>query len=975
MGVIWSFVRRSLAQNKTRTAVSIIGVVLSTALMMAVFTTVTSLQATVIQSVIEAEGAWHAFDSDAEDGWEDAVMAEGRITSVITSGDAFATYLDTEETIENGGSERGLLAVRTLPRIVKGSEEDARTLTEQPTLRVGHLPENENELIVPASMLGLHASGKDGTASWDGELGLGSTVTLEAGQRVTPSGKAISSYYFLSEYFTDEDWEALGDAYMEETVGLISGERELTVVGAYEDQDANIFEAGGSNAGLVAFTSADASSSKDAVWLSTEGFLTREEFQTTLDEIFGEDDYYVHGSVLNYSGLTSSSAIWDSVWAIVAVLAATIMVAAVSLIYNSFAISVAERTRQFGLLSSLGASRKQLGWSVLLEALAIGVVGIPVGIALGIGGVAATLYVSAEALSPLLGAYGSATSAVHVSAGATLIVIGLSLVTLLISALVPALRAGRVSATDAIRQTRDVHLDRATERKLRRADEQGKLLLGASGLRERLGGIGGLLAHRNLRRSGSKGRVVVASLAVSVLLLVTSGAIAEALGAITDRYGTAYGADSSDIVVNLYGSGSGFEVGYDEATRDLAAKLEQVDGLDRVMTMVWGSANATLSEGMCSDEMVASGIMHGEAGAKGGIYDDGSYIDYGYVLLVDDASWQAMLKTAGVDAASQDGGLTALAINRYVSYDDEGRYFELTPFDECGQATLYDIDSDSLGFKNTDDGTYLVMLKGDDGQLMVGLMDYPNGEPELKESTALEDVTYDSMPIQVIGLVDDVPGDLSDTGSVGSFPTLVMPFSQYDAAAKILSFGYARLTYDIEDGTDMEALAAAIDEACAEPPEGTYVIWQNMKENLETTRRVFDMVYLFIFLFSLITMLIAVANVFNTLSNNIILRTREFAVLKSCGMDNRAFGRMLLSECASYAVRGLVIGLALATLAAWAIWQGMAASFAERPFTLPWAYVGAAVTGVVVVLAISVAYALRRSHALNVVEALRADAI
>ena len=114
---------------------------------------------------------------------------------------------------------------------------------------------------------------------------------------------------------------------------------------------------------------------------------------------------------------------------------------------------------------------------------------------------------------------------------------------------------------------------------------------------------------------------------------------------------------------------------------------------------------------------------------------------------------------------------------------------------------------------------------------------------------------------------------------------------------------------------------------------------------------------------------------FNTLANSIILRTREFAVLKSVGMGGRAFARMLACECASYAARGLAIGLAAATAVAWALHQATALAFEGLAFSLPWPYVGAAVGMVLAVLALSVAYALARARAGSIVEALRADAI
>ncbi|WP_270299265.1 FtsX-like permease family protein, partial [Eggerthella sinensis] len=84
-----------------------------------------------------------------------------------------------------------------------------------------------------------------------------------------------------------------------------------------------------------------------------------------------------HTNLFRYLGVSDGRAIWDALWMVAAVLAAVIVVASVSLIYNAFAISVAERTRQFGLLASLGASKRQLRRTVLVEALLLGAVGVP----------------------------------------------------------------------------------------------------------------------------------------------------------------------------------------------------------------------------------------------------------------------------------------------------------------------------------------------------------------------------------------------------------------------------------------------------------------------------------------------------------------------------------------------------------------------------------------------------------------------
>lgn len=98
-------------------------------------------------------------------------------------------------------------------------------------------------------------------------------------------------------------------------------------------------------------------------------------------------------------------------------------------------------------------------------------------------------------------------------------------------------------------------------------------------------------------------------------------------------------------------------------------------------------------------------------------------------------------------------------------------------------------------------------------------------------------------------------------------------------------------------------------------------------------------------------------------------------MLKSAGMGDLAFTRMLFYECTSYALRGLTIGLVIAVGATYLLYQATSISFAGLAFELPWPSVGLAVIVVLVVLAASVVFALKKSHASSVVEALRADVV
>ncbi len=148
-------------------------------------------------------------------------------------------------------------------------------------------------------------------------------------------------------------------------------------------------------------------------------------------------------------GVTPDTAIWNTLYQIAGILAAVVMVAGISLVYNSFAISVAERTRQFGLLSSLGASRRQLRRTVLTEALVIGVAGIPAGLALGLAGCYVVFGILGEGIA--LMARGAEA---HVAVSPVVLGIAalLGLVTLLVSAwILPSARAASRPSTPSAR--------------------------------------------------------------------------------------------------------------------------------------------------------------------------------------------------------------------------------------------------------------------------------------------------------------------------------------------------------------------------------------------------------------------------------------------------------------------------------------------------------------------------------------------
>ena len=148
-----------------------------------------------------------------------------------------------------------------------------------------------------------------------------------------------------------------------------------------------------------------------------------------------EYGYAYNTKVLLYSGTAPFDSFLTAFYSLAAIIIALIVFGSVSLIYNAFSISVSERTRQFGLLSSVGATRKQLRRMVLFEALAVSIVGIPLGILVGIGGIGITLLLIGDKFISIVRV--DIPMRLCVSWQAVVIAAVIALVTVLISAWIP----------------------------------------------------------------------------------------------------------------------------------------------------------------------------------------------------------------------------------------------------------------------------------------------------------------------------------------------------------------------------------------------------------------------------------------------------------------------------------------------------------------------------------------------------------
>ena len=971
-GVLASFTLRTLAKNRARTVVTIIGIALATGLLAAVFTSMTSLAAALRGQVSAERGVWqieYPSLTNEQLGTLEGGL-DGHLDRLATARDLGACALSEE----NANAFSIALNVQTMPAEDTSAGAHAKgdgqyAVKKDPKLESGRAPSAPGEIVLPSFYQGETLTEGDssyaGVASGavsDGPVELGSTVRLCLGRRHAQASEgavALSGLNALQFEYSGADRVPL------ETIDGVAAPREFTVVGFAESS---------SYFGYATAYVSDAEPETDGVptvtcaWASTTGIGNKNDLEDVAISVVGltrKDTSAAYPSfnstLLNLEGIIDDRTIWATVIGFIGILSAVIIVAAVSLISNAFAISISERTRQFGLLSSLGASRRQLRRTVFIEAGILGLVGIPLGILIGLAGTYAAFAVTGDGWAVLVGS--KTAVPVSVDARALAVVVALSVVTLLISAWAPAKRAGGVSAVDAIRQSGDV---KPSRRLLREFGRRSGLMDGFTadgkkprGIAARVAGMPGFLARRTRVASGGKARVAVASLAISVVLLVTGGILGTYLSQATSYLDYSSKTDYMMYVFKSEKGAEGDDAGVLELAQTAAEKLKDVEDVESTAVLSGNITLVKLADGAmnpdCADEVDEQTAQPDSEGRR-----------KAPVEVVDDATWAALCGHVGLTGAdAAPGARTCIAINRLDIYGG-AKYTTLRPLAQAALGT----DAELILPTATDGSEWIDVYDVDDESNPVYGVCYTDAEGNL-QTKQLGHETVRTERLRIAALAEDVGDDfpLSLKQLAANCPTLIVSASTAKAAgitdaSSMTSICVGTGGKSVDEDKLVEAVGAA-------GLDTSYTV--AVAELLRNNNAMAYTAQVFLYCFTAICALIAVANVFNTISSGLALRTREFAVLRSVGLGQGGFRRMIALECADHAVRGLAYGLALALLVDYGLYQVMGISFEGFGIALPWGHIALSVALIVAVLAASTVYALRKSHAMNLVDSLRAE--
>lgn len=979
MNAMMRFTLQSLRANRVRTLVTIAGVALAAALLTAVLTSYTSLQSTLYRTEAAIAGAWMAMveeeDGDRLNGQLEAALADGAVGDAATVQDAGFGALTEEQQNYHG---------IYLP-LASFSGNIGELCAVKPSS--GRLPQAEGEIM----LFGTWRTYGDGVA-------LGDTITLPVGQRVArsapgktaaasseplpsaESGKGSSAAPIEDGSVLDSsigylDAEADGGTFNEELVDL--EERTYTVVGFYD----TAHYAASQSTGMTGFVGGSGPATGAArAFVTVPDADSSAAVQERVEQAFPEGCTTLHGALLRYAGIPSDSAIWDTFFNIVAILAVVIIAACVSLIYNAFAISVAERTRQFALLASVGASQRQRRYAVLTEALAVALVGIPLGVALGIGGCAATFAALGPSLAAILtGGGDNAGFTLTVAPWALGLAGGLTLVTVMLSAYLPALRASRVNVVDALRGNQSTRASQKGAALATRDSRPGRLWRqgGAAG---RLFGIGGTLARINGKRGLSKGGTASASLALAIVLLMTAGSLSTFLGTLAEA---ANGGSTEQPDVTILASlvaekptageeGLTPEAVAQAADERLAAQAALLTGAYEVLSTVpdaqpqgWSLAD---SASIIMPETMAGSALQKEGAIEGGPLPDGSYGAMAAISYLDDESFDRFAAEHGLNKADYHDAAHPRAIGISQSYGNDGGVYQL--LDVLGNPGPVEVITGAL-----DHGVPITgFMSGYQDGFFAFEPHTADGGPE-GDSQGEDAVAWTSAPLEVAALVKEAP---SAIGPAGSVVQLIVPVSLASSQGFGMTAPMFRGAFDAPAGQSGEvgdALTERMGTFLHDESEfqTSFLSMMDNAGNRNNNRLMALVVNVFCLLFTVMLTLIALANVFNTVTNSLILRRREFAVMRSVGMSDRQFRSMILEECTAWCVRGLVPGIVLSLAISYLLYRAVTGSMSGLAFALPWTYVALAAALCALAVGASVAYGMKRCKADNVVEALRAE--
>ena len=873
MNLMKTLTLKNLKLNRKRTIVTIVGIILATALLSALVTLVSSFQYSMIEYQKQKDGDFHVKFSDVKMSELSELKNNRNIESTFeTMGMGFAKL--------DGCKNEDKPYAYVMATDEAGFERGCFKLIE------GRMAKNEDEIVIPRH---LKTNGRI-------DIKVGDEITLDVGKRYDSNTEGVISENCAYEHEAETLTDTVTKHY--KVVGIMErpgyGMEDYSAAGytfvTYSDELAAIdngtkSEASEADTTLTVYSryTQKALRNKDAVTADIIGVdeklfakannssveMSSEESDRFLKEMENAKyDIYMNGYLINYECVFPIDGSFKALFTVAAVVALIIILTSVYCIKNSFNISITEKIRQYGMLASVGATRRQIKSSVKTEAAMLGVVGIPVGT---MSGILASL-ILVKVVNALSAGWLNVALSFHTSLPALILAVILSIATIYFSATGSARRAAKVTPLEAIRNTKEI--------KIKSAKLKTPAIIG------RIWGIGGVISYKNIKRNNKKYRTTVTSIVIcSVTFIVISYFMSMAFS----RVGMSYASTDYNIGINM------------SCKKDL-----DIEKLSKLLSGIEGAEDYLVGAGYDFDVSKPEYTKeYGEYCRQ--LYDDSEDVSQMFLITVlDDKSYDKYASDAGIKNAAAGAILVNKCTfdvynensSKYVKKEMELYKYKAGDTIECG----YNVYDDASSDDNAVEGGTESSTEDNSGYV---------------DEETINNGVRKTVDVTIAGVTDKVP-----IGYKGYSNTLLfMNQKGFESLwgdgknGNEIKPGYASYSaYVVAENAD--EYQDTFEKETEGNPEYSQISFyvSNLDKEMRDEKSLFTLLGVFAYGLIVVIALIGITNIINTLSTGMELRSREFATLRSIGMTDKQFVGMVRLESVFISVKALAIGVPLGIL-------------------------------------------------------------
>ena len=845
---------QDLKLNKKRSIVIIIGIILSTALICGVAGLVTSFQKTMVDTAKEGQGNYHTIFYNVPKDELKYIEENREVKDYFLSEELGYSYLPNPKNVEE----------TPIVNVISMNDKFIENMSVK--LKEGRLPENDTELAISTRI----------NEKFNTNYKVGDTITLNINETEQNMENGIPKTYKI--------------------VGII--ERPILAIESY---DVDWFTAitKMQNVNKKANIAVLYNKPKDYIKnIENINNMTKTENNEDGASFSGLSNKYksykynlmVNKELLAYEGASLDDETLKTIYGLGAFIIGIVLVSSVFVIRNGFEISITERLKQYGMLSSIGATKKQIKKSVYFEGFILGLIGIPIGILSGVF----AIYILVNVVNYILKDYISKGTLLTYSMSWIAIAISafVSIITIWLSCKKSAKKASKVSPIEAIRNSEDVKLK---AKKVKCPKIITKIFK-----------TGGEIAYKNLKRSKKKYRTTVISIIVSIVIFISISSFIQ------------YGFKMSEAYYTEMNYNYMVFMQENEDNKEELKKYKILEDISKLPDAGEYSINKSNVLTMNMDEKHKAELTEYGKEIKERFYNEenGVRIDEINIISLSKEAYERYVSKLGGDYEKYKNG--AILIDKNINTNNDGKKIQ---------------------------GNIYTWKKGD---IITGK------------------INDTQCNIEILAKTEEIPAGVNILYNPDAFIIVSEDFINKVGYKSIALYSNSNDAYKLDEEIKQYEQENNITDNTIQ----TF----NMEESARAENAIVLVISIFLYGFIGVITLIGITNIFNTITTNMNLRKKEFAMLKSIGMTKKEFNRMIRLESIFYGLKSLIIGIPIGIILSYGMYTVFRNNM-EMEYILPYKSIVISIVFVAVIIGIIMKYSMSKINKQNVIETIRNDNI